>query len=57
MRDAGDQSHEEGLKIAQELLSQARELVQGVYIETSYQRYDVAVRLTERLRSASQVSS
>ena len=56
MRDAGDQSHEEGLKIAQELLSQARELVQGVYIETSYQRYDVAVRLTERLRSASQVS-
>lgn len=57
MREAGDQSHEEGLKIAQELLSQARELVQGVYIETSYQRYDVAVRLTERLRSASQVSS
>ncbi len=56
MRDAGDQSHEEGLKIAQELLSQARELVQGVYIETSYQRYDVAVRLTERLRSTSQVS-
>jgi homocysteine S-methyltransferase len=55
MRDAGDQSHEEGLKIAQELLSQARELVQGVYIETSYQRYDVAVRLTEQLRSASQV--
>lgn len=56
MRDAGDQSHEEGLKIAQELLSQARELVQGVYIETSYQRYDVAVRLTERLRSTSKVS-
>ncbi len=53
MRDAGDQSHEEGLKIAQELLTAARDLVQGVYIETSYQRYDVAVRLTERLRSAS----
>jgi len=53
MRDAGEQSHEEGLKIAQELLTSARELVQGVYIETSYQRYDVAVRLTERLRSAS----
>lgn len=57
MREAGDQSHEEGLKIARELLSQARELVQGVYIETSYQRYDVAVRLTERLRSASQIGS
>ena len=55
MREAGDQSHEEGLKIAQELLSQARELVQGVYIETSYQRYDVAVRLTELLKSASGV--
>jgi len=50
MRDAGEQSHEEGLKIAQELLAAARALVQGVYIETSYQRYDVAVRLTERLR-------
>ena len=53
MRDAGEQSHEEGLKIAEELLTAARGLVQGVYIETSYQRYDVAVRLTERLRSAS----
>jgi 5,10-methylenetetrahydrofolate reductase len=52
MRDAGDQSHEEGLKIAEELLTSARELVQGVYIETSYQRYDVAVRLTELLKSA-----
>ena len=57
MRDAGEQSHEEGLKIAEELLTAARELVQGVYIETSYQRYDVAVRLTERLRLASQASS
>lgn len=57
MRDAGEQSHEEGLKIAEELLTSARELVQGVYIETSYQRYDVAVRLTERLRSASHASS
>ena len=52
MRDAGDRSHEEGLKIAQELLTRASELVQGVYIETSYQRYDVAVRLTELLKSA-----
>ena len=50
MREAGEQSHEEGLKIAEELLTAARKLVQGVYIETSYQRYDVAVRLTERLR-------
>ena len=57
MRDAGEQSHEEGLKIAEELLTSARELVQGIYIETSYQRYDVAVRLTEQLRSASQASS
>ncbi len=57
MRDAGEQSHEEGMKIAEELLTATRELVQGVYIETSYQRYDVAVRLTERLRSASQASS
>ncbi len=57
LRDAGEQSHEEGLKIAEELLTAARSLVQGVYIETSYQRYDVAVRLTERLRSASQASS
>ncbi|HEU0002195.1 MAG TPA: bifunctional homocysteine S-methyltransferase/methylenetetrahydrofolate reductase [Ktedonobacteraceae bacterium] len=56
MRDAGEQSHEEGLKIAQELLAAARELVQGVYIETSYQRYDVAVRLTELLKLSSRVN-
>ncbi|HVB74908.1 MAG TPA: bifunctional homocysteine S-methyltransferase/methylenetetrahydrofolate reductase [Ktedonobacteraceae bacterium] len=53
MREAGEQSHEEGLKIAQELLAAARELVQGVYIETSYQRYDVAARLVELLKPAS----
>src|SRR5579859_6223011 len=53
MREAGEQSHEEGLKIAEELLTAARKLVQGVYIETSYQRYDVAVRLTSLLLSGS----
>ncbi|GAC1301746.1 MAG: bifunctional homocysteine S-methyltransferase/methylenetetrahydrofolate reductase [Ktedonobacteraceae bacterium] len=49
MRAAGEQGHEEGLKLAQELLASARSMVQGVYLMPSYGRYDVVGKLTQML--------
>jgi homocysteine S-methyltransferase len=49
MRAAGERGNEEGLKLAQELLTQARTLVQGVYLMPSYGRYDVVGKLTKML--------
>jgi methionine synthase / methylenetetrahydrofolate reductase(NADPH) len=51
MRLAGDRGHEEGLLLAQELLVEARDLIQGVYLVPSYGRYDVARALATMLRS------
>jgi methionine synthase I (cobalamin-dependent)/5,10-methylenetetrahydrofolate reductase len=51
MRAAGEHGHEEGLKLAQELLTQARSLVQGVYLLPSYGRYDIVARLTRMLKA------
>jgi len=50
MRTAGERGHEEGLRLAQELLSEARNMVQGVYLMPSYGRYDVVSELTRMLR-------
>jgi homocysteine S-methyltransferase len=50
MKAAGDKGHEEGLKIAQELLLEASDLIQGVYIMPSYQRYDIVGELVKTLR-------
>ncbi len=50
MRTAGDHGHEEGLRLAQELLSEAQKLVQGVYLMPSYGRYDIMSELTRMLR-------
>ena len=50
MRAASERSHEEGLKIAQELLVQAQSMIQGVYLMPSYRRYDVVVELTKMLK-------
>ena len=52
MRKAGEHGHEEGLLLAQELLEQARELVQGVYLMPSYGRYDVVSALTRMLQKS-----
>jgi methionine synthase / methylenetetrahydrofolate reductase (NADH) len=52
MRQAGEQGHEEGLRLAQELLSETQPLVQGVYLMPSYGRYDVVARLTTMLRQS-----
>jgi methionine synthase / methylenetetrahydrofolate reductase(NADPH) len=49
MRAAGEQGHEEGLRLAQELLTQTRGMVQGVYLMPSYGRYDVVGKLTRLL--------
>jgi len=49
MRAAGEQGHEEGLKLAQELLMSARSMIQGVYLMPSYGRYDVVSKLTKML--------
>jgi homocysteine S-methyltransferase len=50
MRAAGEHGHEEGLKLAQELLTAARSMVQGVYLMPSYGRYDVVEGLTRTLK-------
>lgn len=52
MRAAGEHSHEEGLRQAQELLTQARSLIQGVYLMPSYRRYDTVATLTRLLKQA-----
>src|SRR6266571_5002169 len=54
MRAAGEHGHEEGLKLAQELLAEARALVQGVYLMPSYGRYDVVSKLTRMLTTQSE---
>lgn len=53
MRAAGEHGHEEGLRMAQELLLAAHDMVQGVYIVPSYGRYDVMSKLTVMLREQS----
>lgn len=50
LRAAGEHGHEEGLLLAQELLTQARSLVQGVYLMPSYRRYDTVAELTRMLK-------
>lgn len=50
MRAAGERGHEEGLLMAQELLVQARGMVQGVYLMPSYRRYDIVAQLTKMLK-------
>jgi methionine synthase / methylenetetrahydrofolate reductase(NADPH) len=49
MRAADEHGHEEGLKLAEELLAAARGMVQGVYLMPSYGRYDVVSELTKML--------
>ena len=49
MRAAEEHGHEEGLKLAEELLAAARGMVQGVYLMPSYGRYDIVSELTKML--------
>ncbi|HEX5416513.1 MAG TPA: bifunctional homocysteine S-methyltransferase/methylenetetrahydrofolate reductase [Chloroflexota bacterium] len=51
MRKAGDHGAVEGLRIAEEFVEQARAHVSGVYIITSYGRYDAAKSLVRTLKA------
>jgi methionine synthase / methylenetetrahydrofolate reductase(NADPH) len=53
MRLAGPNGRQEGVKMAQELLLQLKELpyVQGVYLMPSFGRYELAAELVRRLRA------
>jgi methionine synthase / methylenetetrahydrofolate reductase(NADPH) len=55
MRAAGERGHEEGLKLAEELLTAVRPMVQGVYLMPSYGRYDVVSKLTTMLNQQQDV--
>ena len=56
MRLAGDQGAAEGLRLADELIEQAHSLIAGVYIITSYGRYDAAASLVRKLKVPEMVS-
>jgi homocysteine S-methyltransferase len=51
LKAAGEHGHEEGLQAAQELLQQASSVIQGVYLQPSYRRYDVVTELIKTLRT------
>lgn len=50
MRLAGTNGRREGVALARDLLLQARELVQGVYIMPSFDRYELAAEVLDVLR-------
>lgn len=54
MRLAGERGAAEGLRLAEEFVEQARSLVSGVYIMTSYGRYDAAISLTRKLAAVAE---
>ncbi len=56
MRQAGEHGHEEGLKLAQELLVEAHTMIQGVYLMPSYGRYDVVSTLANMLKTTAAVT-
>lgn len=56
MHEAGEHGHEAGLKLAQELLVEARTMIQGVYLMPSYGRYDVVSELTNMLKTKTVVA-
>ena len=47
--DSGDQARAEGVKIAQEMLLEVRDLVQGAQIVAPFSRYAMAVEVTQAL--------
>lgn len=49
MRLAGNEGRREGVKLAQEMVLQARELVHGIYIMPSFGRYEVAAEVLDVL--------
>jgi methionine synthase I (cobalamin-dependent) len=50
MRLAGDQGRQEGIKIAQELLMELREIAAGVYLMPPFGRFDTAAEVFSVVR-------
>jgi methionine synthase I (cobalamin-dependent)/5,10-methylenetetrahydrofolate reductase len=51
MRQAGERGREVGLELAAEFVAQARRHVQGIYVITSYGRYDAALDLVRSVKT------
>jgi homocysteine S-methyltransferase len=52
IEDAGDDAAAEGVRIAQELLSQMKDMVQGAYIIPAFGRYELAAQVIEAVAVA-----
>ena len=50
IRSAGEKSHEEGVRIAVELIGQMKGHVQGAYIMPAFNRYDLAAEIVEAIK-------
>ncbi len=50
MEDAGDDAAAEGVRIAQELLSEMKDLVRGAYILPAFGRYELAAQVIDAVR-------
>jgi homocysteine S-methyltransferase len=50
IRKAGDNSHEEGVRIAVELVSQMKGHVHGAYLMPAFNRYDLAAEIVESIK-------
>ena len=48
--DTGDRARAEGVRIAQEILAEIREFVEGVQIASPFGRYALAVEVAEVLK-------
>jgi homocysteine S-methyltransferase len=55
MRAAGERGREVGLELAADFVERARPHVQGIYIITSYGRYDAALELVKALKAGAAV--
>lgn len=51
IENAGDQAAQEGIRIAGELLTSMRGMVQGAYIVPAYGRYDLAAEVIDTIRA------
>jgi homocysteine S-methyltransferase len=51
LADSGDKARQEGVAIAQEMVAQVRQLVQGVQLSAPFGRYQLAVEVAEAIGS------
>jgi len=53
MADAGESGPEEGVRLAQELLAELQDVVQGVYLIPQFGRYDLVAQIIDTVRAKS----